>query len=63
MFYIFCDLAILAAAVGIAFSISSQIRYMRKKRGAKSHERISNAFGVSFIVCMIATTLCFFAGY
>lgn len=62
MFYVFCDISIVLAVVGIVLSIVSDIRNL-KKRQSKRIGRYSNIAGIGFIASMLMTTLCFFAGF
>lgn len=61
MFYIFCNLSIILAAVGLLLSIVSDIKSLKKKID-KRIGRYSNMAGVGFIASMLMTTVCFFAG-
>lgn len=61
MFYVFCDISIVLAVLGIFLSAVSDIKKLKK---IKCHRigRYSNIAGIGFILSMLATTLCFFAG-
>lgn len=62
MFYIFCNCAIFLSVFGILFSISSDINKIKKKK-YKYLNKLSNYMGIGFLVCMLVTSFCFFAGF
>jgi hypothetical protein len=62
MFYVFCDISIILAAVGLLLSVVSDIKSF-KKRKSKRIGRYSNIAGIGFIASMLVTTVCFFAGF